>query len=99
MRFGPAEREEEVCTPAQTCIRWILGSPQVATIVPGMNTLAELEENLDAITRKGEADERVLERYLEAARGCQAREKLRKMLHDPAADIRHYAKIALADQT
>lgn len=96
MRFGPVEGEEGSYTPAQINLRWILGSPEVATVVAGMNSQAELEENLAAITKEGEVNERVLSLYLKKATGPQAKEKLKEMLKDPAVDIRYYAKRALS---
>lgn len=95
MRFGPVEGEESYYTPAQLSLRWILNSPEVATVVPSMNSQAELEENLDAIKKEGEVDERVLDRCLRAAQSPEAEEKLTGMLSDPAIDIRNYAKKAL----
>jgi len=96
-RFGPVQGEEAECTPAQTSLRWILRSREVATVVLSMNTRAELEENLAAVTKKGGVDERVLGRYLKAAQGPGAKEKLTRMLEDPAIDISNYAKRALAE--
>ena len=96
MRFGPVEGEEGDYTPAQTCLRWILSSPEVATVVPGMNSLDEFEENLAAITEEGEFDEEVLKRYLEVALGPKGRDKLKEMLNDPDMDIRYYAERALS---
>ena len=47
-------RSGDVCfVDAQTSLRWILSSPEVATVVPGMNNQAEREENLAAITKEG----------------------------------------------
>jgi len=95
MRFTPVEGEEGDYTPAQVSLRWILSTPEVATVVPGMNNQAELEENLAAITKEGQVDESVLDRSLKAAQSPQAKDKLTSMLKDPAVDIRHYAKRAL----
>ena len=97
MRFGPVEEEEGPYTPAQTSLRWILASPEVATVVAGVNSQAELEENLAAITKEAQIDEEVLDQYLKVAQSPQAKEKLRKMLRDPAIDIRYYAKRALSE--
>lgn len=95
-RFGPVEGEQGVYTPAQTCLRWILRSPEVATVVPGVNDMAELEENLGAVTaEEGKIDEKILARYLQAAQS-QGKSKLEAMLRSPHRDIRHYAKQALA---
>ncbi|MFB0503843.1 MAG: aldo/keto reductase [Candidatus Bathyarchaeia archaeon] len=53
MRFGPVEAEEGPYTPAQTSLHWILKSPEVSTVVAGMNSQAELEENQTAFTKEG----------------------------------------------
>jgi len=94
-RFGPVEGEQGASTPAQTCLRWILRSPEVATVVPGMNDIAELEENLGAVTiEEGEIDEKILARYLQVAQS-EGKSRLKAMLDDPCLDISHYAKRAL----
>jgi len=98
MRFGPVEGEEKSpYTPAQLCLRWILRSPEVSTVVPSINAMEELEENLTALVKDDEIDEKILESYLKAAIGPEAKRKLERMLDDPAVDIRHYAKRALTD--
>jgi len=97
-RFGPVDLEKGCYTPAQTNLRWILNSPEVTTVVMGVNSLAELEENLATVTKKGEADEGLLKRYLQAAQSPQGKEKLRRILEDPAVDIRYYAKRALTGE-
>ena len=97
MRFNPAKGEEGAYTPAQLCLHWILNSPEVTTVVPGMNNQDELEENLVAIKKKEKIDERLLGKYLKTALGPNAKEKLTKMLRDPDIDIRYFAKRALTD--
>ena len=87
--------EEGPFTPVQLNLRWILNSPEVTTVIPSMNSQAELEENLAAITKEGEIDEKILDRYLDAAQGRKSRETLRKMQSNSAVDISHYAKKAL----
>jgi len=96
IRFGPVEGEEKSpYTPTQLCLRWILKSPEVSTVVPSVNSLEELEENLAAVMKEGEIDEKILDLYFKAATGPGAKEKLEEMLKDPAVDIRYYAKRAL----
>jgi aryl-alcohol dehydrogenase-like predicted oxidoreductase len=98
MKFGPVEGEEESpYTPAQLCLKWILKSPEVSTVVPSVNSLNELEENLAAVFKEGVVDERILDRYLKAATGPEAREKLRGMLNDPNVDVRFFAERALSE--
>jgi len=97
MRFGAVECKNGTYTPAQVSLRWILNSHEVSTVVPGMNSQAELEENVAAISKEDKIDETVLRKYLEAAQSPGAKEKLTEMLKDPALDMRHYAKRALAE--
>jgi aryl-alcohol dehydrogenase-like predicted oxidoreductase len=94
-RFNPGDGGSY--TPAQHALRWILNSSEVSTVVPGMNSQEELEENVAAIIKEGNADERLLERYLQTALGSQAREKLTNMLRNPDADICYFAERALTD--
>ena len=95
-RFGPAEGEKGPYTATQTSLRWILNRPEVAAVVPSINDISELEENVLAVTEdKNGIDEEILERRLQVAQGPQAKAKLKAMLNDPDADIRHYAGQAL----
>lgn len=94
--FAPSDLEAGDYTPAQMSLKWILKSPEVSTIVPGINTLDELDENLAAITKEGKIDEEMLERLLRNAQSPEAKEKLTSMLQDSAIDISHFAKGALS---
>jgi aryl-alcohol dehydrogenase-like predicted oxidoreductase len=94
-RFDPGEGGSY--TPAQHALRWTLNSSEVTTVVPGMNSQEELEENVTAIKKDGKADEMLLERYLQTALGPQAREKLTNMLRNPDEDICYFAERALTD--
>lgn len=95
IRFGPLTEEKSRFTPIQTSLRWILKSPEVSTIVPGMNTLREFTENLEAIEKEGRIDEDILKECLEAAKSLTAKDALEKMLDDSDIDIRYFAKRAL----
>ncbi len=97
MRFGSVEGEEGSFTAAQTSLRWILRSPEIATIVAGMNNSAELEENLEAVAKEGEVDEELLDRYLARAKSPRGKKMLKEMLNDEAIDIRYFAERALKD--
>jgi aryl-alcohol dehydrogenase-like predicted oxidoreductase len=98
MRFGPVKGEEEnPYTPAQLCLRWILKSPEVSTVVPSVNNLNELEENLAAISKEEKIDEKILSEYLKAATGPEAKEKLKKMAGDQNVDIKFFAERALSE--
>jgi len=98
--FCPAGLETGDYTPNQTGLRWILQSPEVSTIVPGTNTMVELEENMAAITKEGKIDEAVLRKCLETALSPEGRKKLRELVKQGGiararAYIRGYAKRAL----
>ncbi len=98
IKFGPVKGEEgSPYTPAQLCLKWILKSPEISTVVPSMNSLNELEENLDGISKEGKIDEKILSEYLNAATGPEAKEKLKKMMSDPNIDIRFFAERALSE--
>jgi aryl-alcohol dehydrogenase-like predicted oxidoreductase len=64
----------------QVSLRWILQSPEVGVVVPAMSAIAELEDNVGAITKEGRADEEVLRRCLETARTPSGQEKLKELL-------------------
>ncbi len=97
-KFGPVKGEgESQYTPAQLCLRWILKSPEISTVVPSVNSIMELEENVAALSKEGEINEKILDSYLKIATGLEAKEKLKMMLNDPAVDIRHFAKEALLE--
>jgi aryl-alcohol dehydrogenase-like predicted oxidoreductase len=95
IRFGPLTEEKGRFTPIQTSLRWILKSPEVSTIVPGMNTMSELSENLEAIDKEGGIEEKILKEYLEVAKGPTAKETVEKLLSDSDIDIRHFAERTL----
>jgi len=94
-RFKVGEVRENPYSPAQTSLRWILRSPEVATIVPGTNTLIELEENLAAMITEEPVNDTILERYLNVAQSPQGKEQLEQMRYDPDMDIQYYAKRTL----
>lgn len=96
MLFNTVKEDTGNYTPAQICPRWILKSPDVSTVVPGMNSIDELEENLAAITKEGEIKEGILKRYLEYALSSHGRNKLKEMLNDPNPDIRYWAERAFS---
>ena len=98
MRFGPVEGEEESpYAPAQLCLRWILRSSEISTAASSINTIEELKETLAALVKDYEIDEKILDSYLKAATGPEAKKKLERMLDDPAVDIRYYAERALRE--
>jgi aryl-alcohol dehydrogenase-like predicted oxidoreductase len=98
MRFGPVKGEEEnLYTPAQLCLRWILKSQEVSTVVPSVNNLNELEENVAALSKDEKIDERILNEYLKVATGPEAKEKLKRMISDPNIDIKFFAERALSE--
>jgi len=96
--FGSVDLEKCYYTPAQTSLKWILNSPEVSTIVMGINALEELEENLGAVTKEGEIDDEVLERHLQTVQSRQGKDILKRMLDHPAIDLHYYARRALASE-
>lgn len=91
-------------TPAQTSLKWILTAPEVSTIVPGTNTLAELAENLATFTQDHAVDETVLKSSLTFALSARGKERLKKICADKEiartlAYIRGYSKRALTGTT
>jgi len=98
--FCPPNLGTNGYTPSQIALKWILKSPEVSTTVPGTNTMAELEENLDAIDKEDELDETLLRKCLELAQSPRGREKLKELTRQEEiartrAYIRGYAKRAL----
>ena len=98
--FCPAGLETGDYTPNQISLRWILQSPEVSTIVPGTNTMAELEENMAAIAKEGKIDETVLKQCLETALSPEGNKRLSELVKQgeisrARAYIRGYAKRAL----
>jgi predicted aldo/keto reductase-like oxidoreductase len=88
-------REKVSVKPAQASLRWILGSPEVSTVVMGVNSLSELEEDLATLGEEGRVDEKVLSGCLDTAQSSRGKEKLEELVRDPAIDIRSYAKRAI----
>lgn len=98
--FCPSNLEVGGYTLSQISLKWILKSHEVSTIVPGTNTIDELEENLAIFTKEGKVDEEILRRCLEVALSSQGKEKLKELCEDEEiartrAYIRGYAKRAL----
>lgn len=96
----PIDCETGGFTPSQTSLKWILNSPEVSTVVPGANTMAELEENLAIFIKEFEIDEEILEQCLEVATSLRGQAKLRELCEDEEIartrpDIRGYAMRAL----
>ncbi|MEM2875579.1 MAG: aldo/keto reductase [Candidatus Bathyarchaeia archaeon] len=99
--FCPPNLDKGGYTPSQMSLKWILNSPEVSTIVPGTNTIAELEENLSIFSKEDRIDEGVLKRCLDTALSPQGREKLKELCENEEisrtrAYIRGYAKRALS---
>ena len=102
--FCPEGYETRGFSPAQTALRWILKSPEVSTIVPGTNTMTELEENVGAVSKEGEVDDSVLKKSLEIAKSSEGIKKLKALnkkddVARTRAYIRGYAKMALEGWT
>ena len=102
--FCPPNLDTEGYTPIQTSLKWILTVPEVSTIVPGTNTLAELTENLATFTKNHEIDETVLKNSLTFALSEGGKERLKTMSADKEIArkpvyIRGYSKRALTGTT
>jgi aryl-alcohol dehydrogenase-like predicted oxidoreductase len=96
--FHPEGLKTERYTPSQMSLRWILESSEVSTMVPGTNTITELEENLAIFTEEHEVDEDILRQYLETAQSPQGKDKLKALSEGPTRernDTKNYAKRAL----
>jgi len=97
-RFDLGGREEDAITPVQHALRWILQFTEVSTVVPGMNSLEEVAENVAAIMSEGKANEKVLQRHLQTALGPKGRTILSRLTEDPRVDTRYFAKSALLEE-
>ncbi len=100
--FCPLGVETGGYTPSQTSIRWILESPEVSTIVPGTNTIPELEENLAVFAEEHRVDEGVLRRCLKTAQSLKGKDKLEALSKGEGVaptrkDMIEYAKRALKE--
>jgi aryl-alcohol dehydrogenase-like predicted oxidoreductase len=102
--FCPLNNDTGGYTPAQTSLKWILNAPEVSTIVPGTNTLAELAENLATFTQDHAINETVLKSSLTFALSKGGKERLKKMCADKEiartrAYIRGYSQRTLTGTT
>lgn len=82
-------------TPVQASIKWILKSPEVSCVVASVNSLEELEENIETFHKDGYIDEKMLEACLNYALGEKGKDILKKLVTHPYKDISGYAKKAL----
>lgn len=88
----------------QNSLQWILQSPDVTTIVPGTNTIPELQDNVRAIQGTDTVDTGVLQRCLEFTTSPRGRDVLNRLRQDPSIArtrtyIRGYAQRALEGWT
>jgi len=100
MYFCPADADTGEYTPSQISLKWILSSPEVSTVVPGTNSIGELEENLGIFSKEGEIKEEVLKQALKIALSPEGKAKLRELCKNEEMGrkkvyIRGYAKRAL----
>ena len=96
--FEPKPLPEGAKSASQTSLRWIMESPEVCTIIPGVNTLAELKDNVSALERDDVADESVLELCLKRALSQEGKSILMSLAKDEGVrrDIHAYASRALS---
>jgi aryl-alcohol dehydrogenase-like predicted oxidoreductase len=93
--FLPEKSFRSTYTPIQTAIRWILNSPEVSCVVPSINSIDELEENINTFDKIEPINENILEECLKYALSNEAKETLKKLVFHPYKDISCYAKRAL----
>jgi hypothetical protein len=96
MHFSPTPHDSAALTPAQTSLRWILNAPEVGTVVSGMNSERELNENLNTFDER-ESNPQLLEQSLRVAQSEQAQRILENLVNDSAVDRQHFAKRAISD--
>ncbi len=94
--FCPQPYDPTKLTPVQTSLRWILTAPEVCTIVPGMNSEHELNENMNTFVEKDWTPQ-LLEQSLQVAQSKQAQRILEELVNDPAVDLQHFAKRAIRE--
>jgi aryl-alcohol dehydrogenase-like predicted oxidoreductase len=96
--FEPESLPEGVISVSQTSLRWIMESPEVCTIIPGVNTLTELKDNVSAMEIDGGADEIILELCLNRALSQEGKTILRNLAQNEGVrrDIHAYASRALS---
>ncbi|MBC7091921.1 MAG: aldo/keto reductase [Nitrososphaeria archaeon] len=82
-------------TPAQASIKWILDTQEVSTVVPSVNSIQELEENINTFSIKEPLDENILVECLKTALSEKGKEILKRLAQHPYKDISGYAKKAL----
>ncbi|MBS7609096.1 aldo/keto reductase [Candidatus Bathyarchaeota archaeon] len=82
-------------TPVQTALKWILSSPEVSCVAPSVNSIDELEENIQAFEREDPINEETLQKCLQCALSSDGKEILHKLVFHPYKDISAYAKRAL----
>lgn len=80
--FCPSRVSRGGYTPHQVSLKWILKSPEVSTVVAGMNSIEELEDNLGVFAEDVEVDEKLLSESLKFALSADGREKLRELCED-----------------
>jgi len=94
--FKPESLPEEVISVSQTSLRWIMESPEVCTVIPGVNSRAELKENVSAFERADGVDENILKICLNRALSQEGKAILRNLakIKGVRTDIRAYASRA-----
>ena len=76
----------------------VLGRTGARTIIPGVNKLAELNENISALEKENGADEGILELCLQRALSQEGKAILRNLAQDESvrSDIHFYASRILS---
>lgn len=94
--FCPKPIDSTTLTPAQASLRWILTAPEVSTVVPGVNSERELDENVDTFIEKDWTPQ-TLEQSLQVAQSEKARSILEELVNDSAVDLQYFAKRAIRE--
>lgn len=82
-------------TPVQTALKWILSSPEVSCVVPSVNSMDELKENIQTSDKDDPINDEILQKCLQCALGSEGKEILHKLASHPYKDISAYARRAL----
>lgn len=98
--FCPADADAGENAPSQISLKWILSFPEVSTVVPGTNSIKELEENLGIFSREGGINEEVLKQALKIALSLEGKAKLKELCRNEEiarkkAYVKGYARRAL----
>jgi aryl-alcohol dehydrogenase-like predicted oxidoreductase len=93
--FCENENVASAYTPIQASIKWILNSPEVSCVVASVNSIEELEEDIETLYKEVPVDDKILEKCLQHALSDKSKQILQKLSTHSYRDIREYARKAL----